>query len=175
MIIVSHIENPTIAFAFHDNSQYEEIKSAYPADQYVFNGFKDLIYKSTELNEKNVEIEVEKTLEIGDDFEAIGLKPSIPESLSKRQFYTQLALMGVISQSEALAVITSGDLPAAMETYISGIPEEDKFSTRMLLAGATSFERDHPMVSTFGFLTFGANEADVDAGLDQMWIDAYDL
>ena len=72
----------------------------------------------------------------------------VPQSISDRQFAHVLALQGLISQDEALAWVKTGDVPAALQALVDKIPDPTiKFSAQMLLAGATVFERDHPMTA----------------------------
>lgn len=72
----------------------------------------------------------------------------VPQSISDRQFAHVLALQGLISQEEALAWVKTGDVPAALQALVDEIPDPTiKFSAQMLLAGATVFERDHPMTA----------------------------
>jgi len=72
----------------------------------------------------------------------------VPQSISDRQFAHGLALQGLISQEDALAWVKTGDVPAALQALVDEIPDPTiKFSAQMLLAGATVFERDHPMTA----------------------------
>lgn len=87
-------------------------------------------------------------------------------SISDRQFAQILALDGVISQNEALAWASYGELPRPMELALQSIPEEggQRFGARMLLASATTYERDHPLVPMLGaLLQYDA------AALDDIW------
>lgn len=95
---------------------------------------------------------------------------AVPNEISKRQFYQQLAIEGLITEAEALSVIQSGVLPAAMESFISQLPTDMQFSTRMLLAGAQTFERGHAMSQAFE-----AHMNFTEAQVDQIWIDASKL
>jgi hypothetical protein len=74
----------------------------------------------------------------------------VPESISDRQFFHILAVDGLITEAEALAAVKTGDAPAAFEAFIASLPEADRFSARMLLEGATTFRRDHPLTAAFG-------------------------
>ncbi|CAN7337740.1 hypothetical protein LJR090_002566 [Bosea sp. LjRoot90] len=88
----------------------------------------------------------------------------VPASISDRQFAQQLAVLGTISEAEALAWAARGDLPAALEVAISALPEGARFNARMLLAAATAYERSHPLVSELGAV-MGYDAED----LDQLW------
>ncbi|MBB4102396.1 hypothetical protein [Allorhizobium borbori] len=107
--------------------------------------------------------------DVEDDFEiAEVVIPSPP--ISDRQFFHQLAIDGRISEAEALAAVATGTLPAAVETIVSGLSSVDQFSARMLMTGATSFHRDHPLVIVFA--TAIGMDAD---GLDEFWSAASEL
>lgn len=86
----------------------------------------------------------------------------VPQSISDRQFAHVLALQGLISQEEALAWVKTGDIPSALQSLIDDIPDPViKFSAQMLLAGATVFERDHPMTAQLA-AGLGMSSAQVD-------------
>jgi hypothetical protein len=74
--------------------------------------------------------------------------PPVPDSVSDRQFFQALALAGLISQAEALAAVQTGALPAPIAAIVDGLP--DQFGARMLLSGATTFERAHPLTDALG-------------------------
>lgn len=84
--------------------------------------------------------------------------------ISDRQFAQQLAVLGTITEAEALAWAARGELPDAMEAAIAALPEGDRFGARMLLASATTYERAHPLVAQLGALL-----AYDDADLDDLW------
>ena len=88
--------------------------------------------------------------------------PAVPQSISDRQFAHVLALQNLISQEEALAWVKTGDVPAALQALVDEIPDPTiKFSAQMLLAGATVFERDHPMTAQLA-AGLGMSSAQVD-------------
>ncbi|KMO43131.1 hypothetical protein VQ03_09290, partial [Methylobacterium tarhaniae] len=85
-------------------------------------------------------------------------------AVSDRQFFQSLAAAGTISQDEALAAVMTGTLPARIEAAVAGLPAAEQFAARMLLSGATAFERSHPMVAQLGAaLGYDA------AALDALW------
>jgi hypothetical protein len=72
--------------------------------------------------------------------------PDVPAQISDRQFFQQLALVGTITQDEALAAVATGAIPAALTAFINAIPDPTaQFNAKMLLMGATIFERNHPL------------------------------
>jgi len=99
-----------------------------------------------------------------------------PDVISDRQFAQALALAGTITEAEALAWAARGELPEAMEDALALIPETDgqRFGARMMLAGATIFERSHPLTDQLGgLLTNPATGKPYDgAALDALWIRA---
>lgn len=94
----------------------------------------------------------------------------VPEEISDRQFFQQLAILGLVTQEEALAAVMTGTLPAAMENFIAALPEEERFPARMLLSGATGFRRSHPLTTEFGAMQ-GMDAADI----DNLWRQASQL
>lgn len=107
--------------------------------------------------------------------DTITAAPYVPElssglgQISRRQFFQQLAIVGVISQTEAEDAM-SGVIPPEMLTLIGQIPQEAQFAARMLLRGATTFERSHPLSETFRQLFMWSAET-----LDLFWTDAGQL
>lgn len=96
-------------------------------------------------------------------------EPAMPV-ITDRQFFQQLAIMGLISESEAIAAVASGTLPVQFETMIESLPSEQRFNARILLSGATQFIRTYPLVEAFRqFIGFSKEQ------VDQLWIDAAKL
>jgi hypothetical protein len=76
--------------------------------------------------------------------------PAMPRVISDRQFSQALAVQGAITQEEALSAVRTGAIPAAMQTFIEAIPDqEQQFGATMLLSGAVEFDRNHPLVESF--------------------------
>lgn len=73
----------------------------------------------------------------------------VPQLISDRQFFQQLAIAGIITEEEALAA-NAAVIPSAILTIINGLPAEIQFSVKMLISGATVFEREHPMTEAIG-------------------------
>lgn len=93
-----------------------------------------------------------------------------PEEISDRQFFQELANREIITEEEALAAVMTGTIPAAMQAMIDALPEEQQFPATMLVSGATTFHRRHPLTGLIGIL--GSWD---DAGLDKLWRDAHAL
>jgi len=74
----------------------------------------------------------------------------VPEIISDRQFFQQLAIEGLITHAEALAAVRTGDIPAAMAAFITSLSSDQQFAAEMLLCGATQFLRHHPVTIALG-------------------------
>jgi hypothetical protein len=73
----------------------------------------------------------------------------VPAVVSDRQFAQALALSGFITEDEAVAWAGAGTIPAALDFVVASIPDPAaRFSAKMLLASATTYERAHPLVET---------------------------
>ncbi len=91
--------------------------------------------------------------------------------ISKRQFYQEAALEGIITQDEAIAVFSSGTIPEILQTVINSLPDAPtQFQARMLLVGANTFSRDHPMVTMIGTVLNKTS-----AEIDQFFLNAGQL
>ncbi len=91
-------------------------------------------------------------------------------AISDRQFFQALAQAGAITPDAALAAVMTGRLPAPIEAAVTALPAAERFAARMLLSGATAFERGHPMVAQLGTaLGYDA------AALDALWRQAATL
>jgi len=89
------------------------------------------------------------------------LSPPVPD-ISRRQFYQQLAVQGIITQAEALAAVTSGSIPAALQVLINGLPSSEQFPATMLIVGNDTYHRSHPLVAQIG-IAYGWTSAQMDA------------
>jgi hypothetical protein len=74
----------------------------------------------------------------------------VPAAISDRQFAQQLAILGTITEAEAIAWAARGELPASLDAAVDDLPVEDQFSARMLLSSATSYEFEHPLGAKLG-------------------------
>ena len=87
--------------------------------------------------------------------------PAVPFSISDRQFFQQLSVQEIITEQEAEDAVATGTIPAAMLALVELLPEQARFSARMILKGATVFERGHEMTDTIGWL-YGWSEGQTD-------------
>lgn len=93
--------------------------------------------------------------------------PPPPQTISDRQFFQQAAIDGLITQAEALAAVQTGTIPASLQAIVDGIADADqRFAATMLLAGATVFERYHPLTEAVG-AAFGWTSAQIDTFFTQ--------
>ena len=75
----------------------------------------------------------------------------VPQTISDRQFFQQLAIMQIITQEEALAAVKTGAIPAALQSIVDTIVDDQtRFNVEMILSGATTFERSHPLTNNIG-------------------------
>lgn len=94
----------------------------------------------------------------------------IPQSISDRQFFQQLAIQGLITEQEAEEAVGPGTIPVSMVSLINQLPVEQRFSARMLVRGATRFERNHSVTKLIGTL-YGLS----DSQIDTLWVNASKL
>lgn len=70
----------------------------------------------------------------------------VPFQISDRQFAHALKNAGVITHQEAMEFVQTGTIPAALKTVVDAIADrEQREAAELLLAGATVFQRGHPM------------------------------
>jgi len=93
-----------------------------------------------------------------------------PNIISDRQFFQQLAIEGRITENEALDAVGPAIIPSAMLALIIMLPDEDRFGAKMLIRGATTFERLHPVAGLIQQL-YGWT----DAKRDDFWLAASKL
>jgi hypothetical protein len=97
-------------------------------------------------------------------------QPPVPAEISDRQFFQQLAIAGIITPTEAIAAVATGTIPAALKALVDQLPTDQMFGAVMLLAGAVSFARAHPLTEAIG-AAYGMTPAQIDA----LWIAASKL
>ena len=96
---------------------------------------------------------------------------SIPDEISRRQFFQYLAVLGIISRQEALAALQSGAIPAPLQAIIDELPtEDDQFEAQMFIIGAQNFDRLHPLSDTVRLALGWTVEQK-----DDFWREAYKL
>jgi hypothetical protein len=100
-----------------------------------------------------------------------GIDPNEPPAqviptISKRQFWQQIALIGWVPFAEAVAFMATGTLPEAFETALATLDEADPtgvlhFKARMSLM-ANEYERSNAFVPMLGEL-FDRDDEQIDA------------
>lgn len=87
----------------------------------------------------------------------------VPQVISDRQFYQQAALQSIIMQAEALAAVQTGAIPTILMNIVNGIADPtQQFAAKMILSGATQFERNNPLTASIG-TALGWTPAQIDA------------
>ena len=95
----------------------------------------------------------------------------LPDEISRRQFFQQLANMDIITRAEALAAFQGGAIPAPLQVIIDALPTEDaQFDAAMLVSGAQTFNRLHLLAETVRQAMQWTVEQK-----DNFWIAAYKL
>lgn len=91
-------------------------------------------------------------------------QPALLAPVSDRQFFQALAIRGHITEDEALDAVGPGIIPAAMLALIEQLPGEAQFGAKMLIRGATIYERGNDLAGLIGSLYGWDDEA-----LDKFW------
>lgn len=90
--------------------------------------------------------------------------PLVPASISRRQFFQQAAIDGIITEDDALAAVSTGALPSVLQALVDAAPAGEQFAARMALAAQT-IERSHPLTATIAAaLTVDADAFFIAAG-----------
>lgn len=85
-----------------------------------------------------------------------------PMIISDRQFFQQAAIDGYITQADALAAVQTGFIPLPLQSIVDQIVDpNEQFAAEMLLSGATTIYRDHPLVAQIG-AAFGMTSDQID-------------
>lgn len=95
------------------------------------------------------------------DTDSIKAALAVPQSISDRQFFQQLAVQGVITQDEALQA-NAAVIPSELMTLINGLPANQQFDAKMKVSGATTFLRSDPLTVAIG-TAYGWTSAQIDA------------
>jgi len=80
--------------------------------------------------------------------EYVNRPPPVP-TISRRQFFQQAAIAGIITESEALAAVTTGALPSSILAFINTLPADQQFGAKMLFS-VSEFVRSSPLANAFG-------------------------
>ena len=87
---------------------------------------------------------------------------AVPAEITKRQFFQQLAVVGIIAPEDALAAVKVGTIPAPLQAFIDAIGDADaQFAAEMVISGGLSFLRAHPLTIAIG-ASQGMTSAQID-------------
>lgn len=111
-------------------------------------------------------VEIDGTVTIiNEDAPSFPVPELVVEEISRRQFCQGLAVAGMITKPEAIAFIQGAAIPAAIESIVDGMTDEEAaFEATMLLLGAGSFYRSHPLV-----LIFAMAQSMTETEVDDFW------
>lgn len=70
--------------------------------------------------------------------------PNAPNVVSRRQWYQEASVTGLLTQSEALDEAMQGRIPGSLASYVDKVPSAQRFDVEMMLAGGVSFDRTAP-------------------------------
>lgn len=87
---------------------------------------------------------------------------AVPLDVTDRQFFQAAALAGMITKDEAIAMIASGVLPAALNSAMATLPIDQQFAAKMKTIGARLFQRSDPFLNVLG-AAMGKTSSDIDA------------
>lgn len=112
----------------------------------------------------------EEELEFTNSMAQISPIVTVPQEISDRQFFVELAVRKLITEREAEDAVAVGAIPPPLLALINQLPEEARFPARMFIKGATEFYRKHEM--TIGIGTLYGFDSDA---LDDFFIKAEKL
>jgi hypothetical protein len=87
--------------------------------------------------------------------------PPVPQSISDRQFFQQLAIGGIVTEDQALAS-NAAVIPAPLLAIIEQMPSDQQFAAKMIVSSATTFYRTNPMTIAIG-TAYGMTSDHIDA------------
>jgi hypothetical protein len=87
--------------------------------------------------------------------------PEVPQQISDRQFFQQLAVLGIITEAEALAS-NAAVIPPPLEALIDAMPVDQQFAAKMIVSGATIYHRDAALTVAIG-TAYGWSAGQIDA------------
>jgi hypothetical protein len=97
--------------------------------------------------------------------------PVVIPDISDRQFFQEAYILGMITEDEALLAVQVGAIPSTLLSIINSISDPNsQFAAKMILSGATTFQRNHPLVEQVRIALNKTSEE-----IDQFFIDASKL
>ena len=85
-----------------------------------------------------------------------------PPSVTRRQFFQAAAQLNLITTVEALALFSTGTIPAEIATAMAALPMAQQFPAQIQLLGALNFYRADPLLIDV-CTVFGQTSAQIDA------------
>lgn len=83
-------------------------------------------------------------------------------TVTDRQFFQAAAMVGLITDADALAMMSTGTIPSSLLAAINMLPVELQFAAKMKVIGARTFVRNDPFVEQLS-AAMGQSNAAVDA------------
>ena len=87
--------------------------------------------------------------------------PSVPTSITRAQFFIAAANLGVIPASAAIALLSSGTMPAAFASAIASLPTAQQTPTTLMILGGANYQRNDPFIIALA-TALGYTSAQVD-------------
>lgn len=87
--------------------------------------------------------------------------PTLPD-ISDKQCFQQLAVLGKVTQADALAAVKTGTMPDVVTNGIAALPAAEQFPAEMAICGSTTFQRSNPLVPAFMAMMGITAAADID-------------
>lgn len=95
---------------------------------------------------------------------------TVPQEISDVQFARQARVLGLMTQTEALAFVRTGDLSPALTAALASLPPEQQADAELVLSGERVFRRDHWLTVAFGVYFAGqAGAPDAEAWTDDFF------
>lgn len=88
--------------------------------------------------------------------------PSIPRSVTDKQFFQAAGQLGIITKPEAIAFMSNGAMPTSLATALATLPADEQYAATMAVLGARNFLRTDPFVVALS-QAMGKTPAQVDA------------
>ena len=87
--------------------------------------------------------------------------PSVPSSISKRQFLLAACADGLITPAEAIAAASTGAVPSSIYVVLTTLPADTQVAFRITWAAMVQVDRNHPFVPVMA-QAFDKDDAEID-------------
>lgn len=88
--------------------------------------------------------------------------PAPVPNITRRQFVQQMAVQGIIAQSDAIGLVSNGTMPAALASVIAKLPTGEQFAANMFILSGDDFVRSSQLVNDIA-AAYGWTAAQTDA------------